>query len=182
MPKQITPIAVPIPRLETERLILREWQHGDLEPYADFVANEEMMRYLGGQTTDRSGAWRQIATLVGHWAMRGHGFWALEEKETGDFVGRVGVWEPEGWPATEVGWSIMPQHHRKGFAAEAGYASAKWGFETLGLESIISVIHPDNVASIGVAKKIGETFDHTTELLGMPVHIYKVAKGDLIKP
>jgi len=169
-----------IPRLETERLILREWKPEDLEPYAEFVGNPEVMRYLGGETRDRAGAWREMATLIGHWAWRGFGFWAVEEKASGEFVGRVGMWEPEGWPATEVGWSIMPQHHRKGFASEAGLASCHWAFDNLGLDSIISLIHPDNEASKAVGRKIGERFDREAVVTGFDCHIYKVEKGGLI--
>lgn len=181
MPKELNPIAVPVPRVETDRLILREWRHEDIEPYSRFVADPEAMRFLGGETLDRAGAWRQMATLIGHWAMRGHGFWAVEEKATGAFVGRVGVWEPEGWPQTEVGWSIMPEHHRKGFATEAGRAAAVWAFDTLGLDSIVSLIAPENVASIGVAKKLGETRAGDWKIGEFDVHIWKVAKGDLIR-
>ena len=180
MPKTIEPIPVPIPRIETERLILREWRHEDLDPYAAFVGDERAMRFLGGETRDRAAAWREMAILVGHWAMRGHGFWAVEEKATGEFVGRVGVWEPEGWPATEIGWSIMPDHWRKGFATEAARASAKWAFETLGLPSIVSLIDPENVASIGVAKKLGETISGETQIGPHNVQIWKVTREDFI--
>jgi len=168
-----------IPRVETDRLILREWKPEDLEPYSEFVANEEMMRYLGGETKNRDGAWREMAMVIGHFALRGYGFWAVEEKATGEFVGRVGVWYPEGWPAVEIGWSIMPQHHRRGFAAEAGLASAHWAFDNLGLESLISVIHPENVGSKAVAEKIGERYDRMEEVMGFECCIYKVMKGGL---
>ncbi len=180
MPRQIDPIPVPVPRVETERLILREWKHEDLDPYAEFVADEEAMRFLGGEALDRQGAWRQIAAFVGHWAMRGHGFWAVEEKATGEFVGRVGVWEPEGWPQTEVGWSILPRHWGKGFATEAGRAAAQWGFDTLGLDEIVSLIDKDNVASIAIAKKLGETPSGNWKIGPFDVVIWKVSREDFI--
>jgi RimJ/RimL family protein N-acetyltransferase len=169
-----------VPRLETERLVLREWKHEDLEPYARFVADEEAMRFLGGQTLGRDAAWRQMAAFVGHWALRGHGFWAVEEKASGEFVGRVGVWEPEGWPQTEVGWSIVPWHWRKGFATEAARASARWAFDELGLHEIVSLIDKDNVASIGVAKKLGETPSGDWKIGPFEVVIWKATRDQFI--
>lgn len=180
MANELTPIGVTIPRVETERLILREWKHEDLEPYAQFVGDEKAMRFLGGETRDRAGAWREMAGIIGHWALRGYGFWAVEEKSTGAFVGRVGIWEPEGWPQAEVGWSIMPNHWRKGFATEAGRASAQWAFDTLGFDDIVSLIAPGNEASVGVAKKLGETPAGKWKIGEFDVDIWKVAREDFI--
>ncbi len=169
-----------IPRIETRRLILREWREEDLEPYAEFMADEEMVRYLGGVTKDRDETWRLIAAFVGHWALRGFGLWAVEDKADGAFVGEVGLWFPEGWPAIEVGWSIMKPHQGKGYATEAARASAQWAFEHLELDSLISVIHPENAASIAVAKKLGESMSHMHTVKGIECCIYKGAKDELI--
>ena len=101
-----------IPRLETARLILREWQEGDFDAYARLCADPEVMRYLGGRTFSVLEAWRHMAYLVGHWALRGFGHWAVEEKATGQFVGRLGFQEPQGWPGFEVGWTLAKYYHR----------------------------------------------------------------------
>src|SRR5213596_1678006 len=79
------------PTLETERLILRPWKPEDFEPYARFSADEESMRYLGrdGRPTDAAETWRTICLFIGHWYLRGYTLWAVEEKATGEFVGRV---------------------------------------------------------------------------------------------
>ena len=92
---------------------------------------------------------------IGHWQIRGYGFFSLESKATGEWVGRVGPWYPEGWPAPEVGWTIAPRHLRRGYATEAALASLDYAFKVLGWEEVIHCILPGNEASIAVAEKIG---------------------------
>ena len=87
------------------------------------MADEATVRYLGVEPMNRQQAWRSMAAIMGHWEIRGYGFFSLESKETGEWVGRVGPWNPEGWPAPEVGWTISPDHLRKGYATEAAFAS-----------------------------------------------------------
>ena len=69
-----------------------------------------------------------MATVIGHWQIRGYGFFSVESKDSGEWVGRVGPWFPEGWPEPEVGWTIAPEHWGKGFATEAGRASIEFAF------------------------------------------------------
>ena len=92
---------VSIPTIETARLILRGWREDDLDAYAEMMADPEVMRFLGGESS-RGDAWRGMATLIGHWELRGFGFWAVERKHDGALIGRVGVQYPEGWPSTEI--------------------------------------------------------------------------------
>ena len=142
--------------IETERLILRRIDpERDFEPWAKAMANEETVRYLGTKPMSRPEAWRSMAVVMGHWEIRGYGFFSLELKATGEWVGRVGPWNPEGWPAPEVGWTISPDHLRRGYATEAAQASLRYVFEDLGWTDVIHVILPGNVGSIGVAEKIG---------------------------
>ena len=75
--------------LETERLLMRQWREEDFEAYAEFRSKEETARFVGG-VLNRHDAWRRFAATIGHWVLRGYGYWAVEEQETGRFVGGVG--------------------------------------------------------------------------------------------
>ena len=153
---------LPIPTVETERLVLRPWRESDVDPYLELTADPEAMRYLGfGETMDREGTWRNIALILGHWALRGYGFWAVEEKASGAFLGRVGLWQPEGWPGLEVGWALLRRHWGKGYASEAARAALDHALTKLEEPHVISLIYPDNQRSIRVAERIGERLERT---------------------
>ena len=99
-----------IPVIETDRLILRPIDpERDFEGWAHAMADPGTVRYLGMPPMDRAQAWRSMAMAIGHWTIRGFGFFSLELKATGEWVGRVGPWFPEGWPGPEVGWTISPR-------------------------------------------------------------------------
>lgn len=165
---------VTVPVLETERLILRALREDDFPVYEKLAADPEVMRYLGGKTMTRVEAWRHMAFMVGHWQLRGYGYFALEEKSTGEFVGRAGFTNPAGWPGFELGWTVAPWHQRRGFAFEAAGRLLRYAFEDLDKDHVISLIHADNTPSRRVAEKLGETPKGDTEVLGMPVVIYGI--------
>jgi RimJ/RimL family protein N-acetyltransferase len=145
--------------IETERLILREIDpERDFESWAKIQADENTVRHLGYKPMNRAKAWRNMAMVIGHQAIRGYGFFSLESKQTGEWVGRVGPWFPEGWPEPEVGWAISPDHLRKGYAFEAARASVDYAFNTLGWSRVVHVILDGNKASIALAKKLGSSF------------------------
>ena len=91
-------------RIETERLLLRPFSADDYENYAAMCADPEVMRGLGtGVPMDRTDAWRHLAFAMGHWQLRGFGWYAVERRTDGEFVGRVGFLQPEEWPGFELG-------------------------------------------------------------------------------
>ena len=99
------PMPTPAPVLETDRLILRVPESQDFEPWAEFAADPEAARFLGG-AQPRSLAWRQMCTIVGAWSVNGFSMFSVIEKSTGRWVGRVGPWMPADWPAAEVGYGL----------------------------------------------------------------------------
>ena len=132
------------------------------------------MRYVGGAPLSREDAWRSLGYLLGHWMIRGFGLWAAEEKATGALVGRIGLYQPEGWPGLEVGWLVDRPRWGGGFASEGGAAALRHAFERLRAKRVISVIEPGNAASIRVAEKLGERFLHRQQLQGKQVLVYAI--------
>lgn len=166
-----------VPILETERLILRQFREDDFPVYEGLAADPDVMRYLGGKTMTQVEAWRHMAFMVGHWTLRGYGYFALEEKQSGEFIGRAGFTNPTGWPGFELGWTVAPAHQRRGFAFEAAERLLRFAFEDLDKSHVISLIHKDNTPSRRVAEKLGETVEGETEVLGMPVLIYGIDRA-----
>ena len=164
-----------IPTLTSERLILRPFRERDLDAFARTCADEETMQWLGG-TLAREDAWRQMAMLLGHWQLRGYGMWALEERATGTFVGRCGFHRPEGWPGLEIGWMLRRESWGLGLAREAAQTALAHGFGTLGLEYVISLIHPENERSIRLAERIGEKCVGSAHVRGYDVLVYRLER------
>jgi RimJ/RimL family protein N-acetyltransferase len=160
--------------LETERLLLRWLREDDFDEYAKMCRDPEVMRFLGGVLLTDIEVWRQMATIMGHWYFRGYGIWAVEEKSTGKLVGRVGCLYPIGWPAFEVGWTLARDSWGKGYATEAAQRALAYAFTELDRDHVISLIAPENVASIRVAERLGEKVEGKTELLGNEVLIYGI--------
>ncbi len=165
-----------IPRIETERLALRGLRHDDIDAFAAMFADERVYRWFGGAPVDRAGAWKAMAMHLGHWALRGYGQWAVVERLTGAFVGRAGLWYPQGWPGLEVGWAVLPPYWGNGYATEAGRASVDWAFDHLGAREVISVTLPHNAASRRVMEKVGLRYDRTEQVAGREQVIYRTTK------
>ena len=161
--------------LKTERLLLRHFKESDFEAHATMCADKEVMRYIaGGKPQSRLDSWLGMARIIGHWQLRGFGMWAVEEINSGELIGRVGFIQPEGWPGFEIGWALRREFWNQGFATEAANTALHYAIEELGKNHVISLIDPDNIASINVAKKLGEQFENAIEFFGKKIFVFGI--------
>ncbi|TBR44758.1 N-acetyltransferase [Marinomonas agarivorans] len=156
-------------KLETDRLILRQWQDNDYEPFAHMTADSDVMRYFPNCLSVRES--NQLADrLRAMIAQKGWGFWAVELKETQSFIGFVGLNEVTHsaipvTPFIEVGWRLAKEHWRQGYATEAAQKALEFGFDTLASSSIYAFTPLSNTPSQKVMQKLGmsntqQDFDH----------------------
>lgn len=151
------------PVLQTERLILRAPVQADLDAWAAFMADPEAARYVGGEQP-RTVVWRQMAVMTGSWRLKGFGMFSVVDKASGDWIGRAGCWEPEGWPGKEVGWGFRREVRRRGYATEAATAVMDWAFDSLDWSEAIHVITAANLRSAALAKRLGSSLIGSCQL------------------
>ena len=168
---------IQVPTLETGRLLLRPLRGSDLDDYAALRADPEVLRYLvgaGQEPWDRGRSSRHMAFLIGHWQVWGTGTWAAEHKESGALLGLVGFSEPEGWPGLELAWALARRYWGHGYATEAAREALAHAFTAWKRERVISLIHPENRASIRVAERIGEKLLDRINHLGQEMLRYGI--------
>ncbi len=150
-----------IPLLETDRLRLRGHRMEDFLPSAAMWADAGVTRFIGGRPFTEEEIWARFLRYSGLWQFLGFGYWAVEERATGRFVGEVGFAdfkrevEPSIQGIPELGWALAPEAQGKGFATEAARAALEWSDVQLKAGRTVCLINPDNVASIRVAEKCG---------------------------
>lgn len=178
------------PILETERLILRQWRGEDLEPFAAMNADPRVMATLG-VNLDRAGSSALIARTAASFAENGFGLWAIEVRGGGPFVGFTGLSIPRFGahftPAVEVGWRLAFEHWGKGYATEAAIAALDFGFQTRGLDEVVSFASAGNFRSHAVMKRLGmrrdpsDDFDYPGLDLSNPLRrhvLYRLKRAD----
>lgn len=150
----------PIPTLETERLTLRPPAAADYAVYKAFYADAEASAAYGGPLPAHQ-AWKKLAADLGHWTLRGHGMWSLEERAGagtgGAMIGGCGLVHPEGWPRAELTWWIVPAARRRGYALEASRAAISFGYDVLRWPQVETHMNDDNDAARRLALKLGGT-------------------------
>lgn len=168
------------PVIETPRLILRQWRSADIAPYTEMLADPGTARFItvdGKPVEDVMTGWRHTVVMAGHWAIHGAGMFAVEEKLSGRFVGRVGPWYPPAWPDFEVGWGIAREFRGKGYAAEAARAAIDWAFSNFAIAQVIHCIDRENAASQGVARRLGASKQKQIELFGHPADMWVTTRA-----
>lgn len=163
------------PVIETARLILRPWRASDVAENTKMLSDPETARFITPDhqpVTSELKGWRNAAVISGHWALYGFGMFAVEEKPSGRYIGRVGPYYPPEWPGFEVGWGIAKEQRGKGYAVEAARAAIDWVFDNFTVDRIIHCIDPANVASQAVARRLGAVNEAPGRLEGDVVDIW----------
>ncbi len=165
--------------LETSRLRLRMFRQADFDAYANMLADPEVARYLShGQPLSPSEAWRHMAMLLGHWQLSGFGPWAVEERASGELVGRIGPYYPAGWPGLELTWTIRRSSWGQGYATEGARVALACVFDEMARDRVISLIRPQNAASLRVAEKLGQRLQGRMDLHGEEALVYGIRREE----
>lgn len=170
----MTAMALSIPVVETDRLVLRAPHESDFEAFAAFGASDRA-KWVGGPYP-RPRSWGGFLAAFGHWALRGHGLWMVEHRDTGKAAGRVGVIFNDGWEEPELSWHIFDGFEGQGVAFEAAQAARSYAAQHQNLDGVISYIDPANTRSIALARRLGAKFERVGTLMDHDVHVYRHPK------
>ncbi|HET7813974.1 MAG TPA: GNAT family N-acetyltransferase [Candidatus Baltobacteraceae bacterium] len=147
--------------IETPRLLLRPHRLDDFDAFASMWQEPAVVQYISGKPSTIQQSWMRLLGYAGHWALLGYGYWAIEERASGAFIGEVGFAdyhrEMDGAPdGPEIGWVLAPHAHNKGYATEAVTAALGWARDSLQrFPATWCMIVPENEASVRVAEKCG---------------------------
>lgn len=163
-----------VPRLQTPRLLLREYRVEDFNAFAAHLAEPESTAFL--ETADRRTAWRIFGCHAGLWLLHGAGWWSVELRRTGQLVGHVGAFFREGLSGIEIGWNTYRAFWRQGFASEAAAEVVRHALNVRGEPRVRALIDPRNTPSIGVALRLGMRREAETMLYGTLVEQYALER------
>ncbi len=167
--------------IETPRLLLRELTDADHAALYEMYQDPRMNRFIGGPPPPREEYWRKVhETWPAYYARHGFGLWATVRREDGRLMGRCGLLaqEVDGERHVEVGYALAPEFWGRGYATEAARASRDHAFRTLEVPHVISLVHPDNAASIRVAERNGMTFWKMAEFRTHRVRVYRITRAE----
>ncbi|HEY4162946.1 MAG TPA: GNAT family N-acetyltransferase [Dongiaceae bacterium] len=150
-----------IPILETPRLILRGHRREDFAASAAMWGDPAVGRHISGRASTAEESWARLLRYPGLWTYLGFGYWVVEEKASGRFVGEVGLADfkreikPALGESAEMGWVLAPWSHGNGYASEAVTAALGWADINISSLPIVCIVAPENRASVRVAEKAG---------------------------
>ena len=152
-------IADAVPVLATGRLVLRAPPLTDFDHWAAFFASPRSVHEGGPK--DRLAAWQHWAADVALWTLRGYGPFGVEDRATGAYLGEVGLYHGEGYPAPELGWFVVPAAEGRGIALEAARAVLDWVRASFDWPHVTNIVEPANSRSIALGLRLGGVIDAT---------------------
>jgi RimJ/RimL family protein N-acetyltransferase len=147
--------------IETSRLRLRKHRFDDLSACVAMWSDPNVTKFISGRVSTEQQTWMRLLSYIGHWGLMGFGYWVIEEKASGDFVGEVGFMDfkreiaPSIRGKPELGFALASRFHGKGYATEAVRAALAWADAHLPHAATVCLVTPQNVASLRVVEKCG---------------------------
>lgn len=175
--------AAPAPELVTARLRLRMPRLDDFATMSAMWADESVVRFISGTPSTEAESWSRLLRYIGHWHGLGFGYWVVEDRATGAFMGEVGLADyrrdiaPPLGDAPEIGWVLAPAAHGRGLATEAAAAVVAWADATLAQDRTVCIFNPAHMASRRVAQKLGYSESHMATYKDRPTLVMQRRKG-----
>lgn len=163
------------PVLETHRLRLRPHRREDYAAACAMWADPAVVRFIGGKPSTPQQTWSRLLTYLGHWQAMNYGYWAIEEKSSGKFVGEIGFADfkrdiaPAMQNVPELGFALVSSAHGKGYGSEAVRAVQQWGDRHLPSKRTVCLVNEDNAASLHILQKAGYGIFERTAFNDAPV-------------
>jgi ribosomal-protein-alanine N-acetyltransferase len=169
--------ALIMPEIETLRLQLRHFALEDLDDLFRIYSNPEVSRYIskGARTKDETKA--ALINIIKHWK-HGFGMWAVVHKQSSKMIGRCGLCFLDNTPEVELGYALDKLYWNQGLATEASLVSLQYGFEQVGLERIVAIARPENIASQRVMQKVGMKYEKNARYYNSDVVYYALSQAD----
>lgn len=168
-----------IPIIETANLKLRAHTAQDFNALKTMWADPKVVEHISGIPSTEQQSWMRLMNYLGHWQLMGFGYWAIEEKISGAYVGEIGFADfkreivPSISGTPESGWILSSAFHGKGYAREALKAILEWGDKNLAIKKTVCIINPENVRSILLAEKCGYKKVVETNFAGKPTILFE---------
>jgi ribosomal-protein-alanine N-acetyltransferase len=167
-----------MPSVETARLVLRPFIRADIAALAPIYGDPEVMRYMRtGHPTPAERISFIIDYYIRYWQEHPFGLWAVERRDDGALIGQCGLFHLDNTPEVEVAYLLARDAWGQGYAPEAAAATLRYGFETAGLDRIVAVVRPQNIASQRVLEKIGLRFERVARYYELDVRYYGLARA-----
>ena len=166
-----------IPTLETERLTLRGPVMADFEPFAAMWADDAVIRHILPEPRPREVCWGKLLEMCGHWQLMGFGYWIVEARADGRFIGQVGFGDfkrpinPPLGSRPEAGWVLRAAEHGRGFGKEAVTCAIGWADRHLDAEETVCIFDPAHAASIRLAEKVGYRLQGMADFAGQETQV-----------
>ena len=173
----LSPVLRTAPEILTARTRMRGHRIADFDAIVEMWSDDTVTRYILGRPSTRAETWSRLLRYIGHWQALGFGYWAIEDRDTGRFIGEVGFADyksdiaPPLGETAEAGWVLAPEVHGKGIATEVMTAALDWADRNFRDPKTVCIFDPEHQGSMRVATKLGYRPSHVATFMDKPTQV-----------